>query len=265
MRLRLDQPCVFCRDACERMDTYDPAPADAPSYLVARVDGFRILSDNAPLSPGHLLLVPDGHVASFAQLDTAALSQARRLVAQLSDALHEITGTTTLAFEHGSAAATADTDRARGHAQLHLLAADADVSDWFRRRRVPQLAEVTDIQDLSQLGAADYLYAQRTGESGRAWDATGLPAQSLRRVVGDRLDVDLWNWQDWLMLLSARERMSAIERNLQLLRATVRAVVPLPHQRGSAAPSTSAPLSHITARSQSAPSSQRTSASTASS
>lgn len=267
MRLRLDQPCVFCGDACERMDTYEPAPADAPNYLVARVDGFRILSDNAPLSAGHLLLVPDGHVASFAVLDAATLSRGRRLVAHLSDTLHEITGTTTLAFEHGHGPTTAAAADAGGHAVMHLLAADVDVSDWFRRRRVPRLAEVTGIADLAQLGTADYLYVQRAGESGHAWDATGLPPQLLRRLVGDRLDADLWNWHDWLMLLSRRERTEAIERNLHLLRAAVRGVLPLPRQREATAPTprTSAPLSHNTARSQSAPSSQRTSASTASS
>ena len=41
--------CRFCSRACEDMAALRDVPAGSPSYLLASVDGFRILSDIAPL------------------------------------------------------------------------------------------------------------------------------------------------------------------------------------------------------------------------
>ena len=66
--------CRFCSRACEDMAALRDVPAGSPSYLLASVDGFRILSDNAPLVPGHVLIVPDEHVKSFARLSAKSPS-----------------------------------------------------------------------------------------------------------------------------------------------------------------------------------------------
>ena len=210
-----DEECVFCTNACQRMDTYESLGAERfPSYLFARLPGFRILGDNAPLTPGHLLVVPDRHTRSAALLPTTELHVADRVVDALMAGLSEA-GNGAIAFEHGTGACHTESACCLVHSHIHVVAADTDVHDWFAQRQVREIGRVDDLTDLAQAGSHEYLFARRHGHPGTMWHGAGLPSQLLRRLIGEDLGVALWNWHDRLMLQSPPDRIAETLTNRQ--------------------------------------------------
>ena len=221
-------PCVFCSDACEQMDHYgELGSVERPSYLIAKIDGFRILSDNAPLAPGHLLLVPFEHTRSTALLPAHRLEQAAHMVsallaglaAQSPDGAHGARGS--MVFEHGTGTDPNDSFCCLAHAHLHLLPVGVRVTEWFEERGVPRIGDISSLDGLARAGGAEYLFVQRHGESGDLWDSRGLPSQILRRLVGQALGVTVWNWHDRIVLQSAQERVAEICESLAVARRAV--------------------------------------------
>lgn len=211
--------CVFCSDACERMDSYsdldagDLGPDGAPSYLFARVPGFRILGDNAPLTVGHLLVVPDRHARSAAMLPAAELEQTDLIVTTLLESLSSTGNGGALVFEHGTGACTDASSCCLVHTHLHVVAAPTEVDGWFGERGVTVIGRTGSLTDLVRAGTQEYLFAQRHGRPGTIWQATGLPSQIMRRLVGEDLGVALWNWHDRLLLQTPAERIAETVAN----------------------------------------------------
>lgn len=231
--------CRFCSRACEDMAALRAVPADAPSYLLASVDGFRILSDNAPLVPGHVLLVPDEHAMSFASLEPTRLAAASLLVDRLRDAWTDRFMHPALVFEHGTGGQDDHPDCCLDHVHLHLLPSADRIDGWFSDRSVPLLTRVTSLADLSGLAGREYLlvWGSEAGgpgadapEAGWAWDADGLPSQICRRLLGENTGDGIWNWQDRLLLASPDEYLDLINANLA---AATEALAPLGLRAGA--------------------------------
>ncbi len=231
--------CRFCSRACEDMAALRDVPAGSPSYLLASVDGFRILSDNAPLVPGHVLIVPDEHAKSFASLEPARLAAASQLVDRLRDAWTDRFTHPALVFEHGTGGHDDHQDCCLDHAHLHLLPSAVRIDGWFSERSVPLLSRVTSLADLAGLAGRDHVFvwgspAGRPGavapEAGWVWDADGLPSQLCRRLIGEGQGDGIWNWQDRILLASPDEYLDLINANLT---AATEALAPLDLRAGA--------------------------------
>lgn len=224
MSLDLMRECVFCSDACETMDAYEEMTTPSPSYVLARLEGLRILSDNAPVAPGHVLIVPDVHVRSAALLGAEQLARLDDLLARLCRGLAEIFDSPVVVFEHGTGGERQKYACCLDHVHLHAVPTTADVGRWFENE--PSLLEVEELADLTLLADQEYLFARRHGERGRAWAAEGQASQVFRRLIADHEGVLLWNWQDRILLGQADARAHEI-------RAAVIAATPAMHYLGT--------------------------------
>jgi diadenosine tetraphosphate (Ap4A) HIT family hydrolase len=69
--------CVFC----------DIVTGQAPASFVYRDDRVTAFLDNRPVTPGHLLVIPNDHLETMADLDDGLLSDITRVGARLAAAL----------------------------------------------------------------------------------------------------------------------------------------------------------------------------------
>lgn len=69
--------CVFC----------DIVAGRAPASFVYRDDRVTAFLDHRPVTPGHLLVIPNDHLITLAELDDGLLADITRLGARMASAL----------------------------------------------------------------------------------------------------------------------------------------------------------------------------------
>ncbi|MGD9620082.1 MAG: HIT family protein [Mycolicibacterium sp.] len=201
--------CVFCSEACETMETYEDLGESSPSYLLARLPGVRILSDNAPVAPGHVLVVPDRHERSAALLGRD-LVELQPVLSALCRGLAEVFSQPVVVFEHGTGGNMQKYQCCLDHVHLHAVPTTADVWSYFEERQATVLERPNHLADLSSLGDREYFYAQAAGRPGVVWAADNHPSQIFRRLIADHEGMPLWNWQDRILLGHSEARVDEI-------------------------------------------------------
>lgn len=180
-----------------------------PSRELLRMRHFSVFADLAPLTVGHLLVVPRTYVPSFAQLASDAWQEWEKLRNDLADAVGAAWGPA-LFYEHGSTGAM------RGsacitHAHLQVVPMALDLASEMRRDGLEVLA-VRNQRDVRGAAERPYFYVELAGgDAHLAWaDAPAMPSQYLRRLVARLLGLPDPAW-DWGVVV-----------NRQLLRETLK-------------------------------------------
>lgn len=95
--------CIFCKIAAHEI----------PANIVSENEHFIVFPDIRPINPGHLLIVPKGHVEAVFDLDDARYPEAFAIAKKLSEPLRRATG----AKRIGLAVEGFGVD----HAHIHLI------------------------------------------------------------------------------------------------------------------------------------------------
>jgi diadenosine tetraphosphate (Ap4A) HIT family hydrolase len=204
---------------CELCDVLAGAPSaparryiseeELPSEVLMDVADFAVISDVAPLTSGHVLIVPRRHILSCSQLTRLQLESLELLVLDVSVRLRAIYGKETASFEHGLC------DRARvsscgiDHAHLHVLPFEgdlsADLANNFTTSAIGRLRELPDAATSHE----EYLLLLSA-----AGGLIGFPAHSVsqyfRRRVAEAVRRPLWNWNDDIALGTIKTYKEAI-------------------------------------------------------
>ncbi len=202
--------CTFCDLANSAVTTDNPG---AP-YLIARVNGFMLLSEREPLAAGHALLVPDEHVSSLTQLRAERVLQAEQTAMRIADGFSQSADTGTLVVEHGTATGP--------HTALHILPTDEAAAPWFEEQHMQRIADVWNLTELSSLYGSDYIFAQQFCQTGAAWYGEELPPNWLYRLVVEQLGDDGWGWNQRLHHRGPEISSDAVRANLALICDAVR-------------------------------------------
>lgn len=172
--------------------------------IVASDGAFFLRLDDAPLTLGHALICPVGHVPSMADLSPVLADQLGVFLRHTLDACRREFGSL-LMFEHGRTAHCVARDPAERfchHAHLHLVPTGIDLRPFLRamfrvvgRCDVANLHTVTGIDD-------GYFFVSHDGEEGDVYRADRpVGSHFLRGRIADELgDPDL---ADWFELLGA--------------------------------------------------------------
>lgn len=158
---------------------------------------LSIIPSLGSLVPGHLLLCPNAHVRSLAQLSTAHLQEINRALHTLTPRLALLAGGDVQLFEHGDAKTSNRTSCSVEHAHLHLVPAVPDLSPVAK-----DLADWRSVAGLDGLAAVvgDHEYLALRARTG-GWRVAmappgGHPSQLLRQLVAQALgDPARWNWR----------------------------------------------------------------------
>jgi diadenosine tetraphosphate (Ap4A) HIT family hydrolase len=160
--------------------------------------GFALVPSLGALVTGHLLLCPQLHTRSFAQLPADQLRRVPELVEWLAARLRAVAGDEAQLFEHGDAK---DSDRIScsvDHAHLHVLPGIPDI--WPAARAIATWSSLPSLADLPDaVGNSEYLalYARSGGWRVAIAPAAGHPSQLIRRLIAESLGApDSWNWRE---------------------------------------------------------------------
>ncbi len=158
---------------------------------------FVVIPSIGPLVPGHVMVVSKLHSPSLASTGMDAISEYDLLSARLRNA-PLLRGAEPLEAEHGS---TAD-DKAGAcviHTHVHWLPAMGRYWEEFNGRLSPR--PETSLLEVGRNGGP-YIFA-RSGSAQAIFQATGLPSQTIRRILCELMERDDTDWTqalrpDWV-------------------------------------------------------------------
>lgn len=183
---------------------------DPPSRVVAASENFTALVDLAPLTAGHLLLVPRQHIVSFGHVPTDIWDELEGFRDDVVDRVRDTYGPPII-VEHGSSS-DLRYSACVSHAHWHVIPTDAPMLGYFERDGLGgrQIASARDLRDLAERDQS-YIYFHRP-EGGDHWvfeENLSKRGQYLRMVLAEHLELDDPDW-DW-----------GVVQRKDLLRATV--------------------------------------------
>ncbi|MET7440315.1 TIR domain-containing protein [Streptomyces sp. NPDC004082] len=168
--------------------------------LLAQGDGFVVVADVAPLTRGHVLIVPDEHVLSMSALPAASLETLDVLRRRVTSVLRDGYASDVVAFEHGMCDPNTSSACGIDHAHLHVLPLEQSVTGNFRDRF--SCRRIGSLSDLPEANEARQEYLLLIDQEGaHHFAATDVStSQYFRRMIADATGELLWKWNDKLLL-----------------------------------------------------------------
>ncbi len=182
--------CVFCKE--NRFLLNQKAGLDVQQAVIYENERICITPDLAPLTSGHLLILSQDHVNSYADAPVCVINDLLYVIRYLSDTIFpnsEITW-----FEHGAVfpdTAGASVNHAHLHIIPHALNLEADIeSDHMYCKKTP--FSVNALSDFAS--AQPYLWIGNRQNS-FIYSVNELPRQYLRKKAASLLDCKHYDWQ----------------------------------------------------------------------
>lgn len=183
--LRQVEGCPFCISSKDSRVPFDE------EFPFDEHEDLAIKPDLGMLMPGHLLVITQAHLTSFAQLDRERLSTIDEQLSLYEPALASSFGNY-FRIEHGS-----DNLRAHGsggcieHAHIHLIPADEDAGPYIQAQLPWEQLDQYD--DLVELRDRPYIYLGRSSMHFVIPDPN-LSGQWARRQVAAVRGLEQWDW-----------------------------------------------------------------------
>lgn len=159
--------------------------------------GFSTIPSLGALVDGHVLLCPNRHVRSFAELQDDEFENANQATHELESTLWRLWGQPVHLFEHGNSSSGDRIVCSVEHAHLHFVPTHVPIWAHVRERLVWVSLDSEPLAAIVE--GREYLrYRQPDGQWWIAvTDELPIPSQLMRRVfaIALRRD-DLWNWRD---------------------------------------------------------------------
>lgn len=206
--------CCFCR---EFSTGHAPLTISAATALTDRIAlsarGFKVLPTLSPLVEGHVLIVPQRHVTSLAQLANPEKADFFAVLANVVGLVRDLWGGPVV-FEHG-----VGQNKKGGcgvtHAHLHVVPIPDERRPalWARMDRElgkPAFrAGLSDALDGLQ-PRSSYLIASDNIAETRCYISDNLQSQLMRRLVAESMDFSVWDWRqsyNWDAFINTYNRL----------------------------------------------------------
>ncbi|TQK44047.1 HIT domain-containing protein [Streptomyces sp. SLBN-118] len=180
------------------------------SEVLARADGFVVVADVAPLTRGHVLIVPDEHALSMADLSPAALAGLEMLRRHVTSVIREGFASEVVAFEHGLCDPNLSSACGIDHAHLHVVPLDQPVAPRFRESFACR--DIGSLSELPQVNEARQEYLLLIDQEGaHHFAAAQVPtSQFFRKMIAEISGELLWKWNDKFLLGDREETRARI-------------------------------------------------------
>jgi diadenosine tetraphosphate (Ap4A) HIT family hydrolase len=211
----MNNDCEFCNEfAGGSANSFAANYAnEIASRTILEEDDFRVLPSLGQIVPGYLLLVPNHHYLSFADMPLEELEAAKALKESLTSQMRGAYGDC-LIFEHGVRAPDSG-GCGISHAHLHVVPFPHGKEPIEQLTRAFQFEEVPNLLDLKWIPSGkSYLYYESVRGSSYVFYPPFIPSQYVRRLLAEALGTQAWDWRN----CGKEERfLSTLARASQLL------------------------------------------------
>lgn len=208
----VESPASALRLSCRLCCALDEETDLADELLGIDIDGAMgdvvVLSDYAPLVPGHLLIVSRGHHKSVGSLGSRQRIESVTTVLNGIRERYESSGLYVIAFEHGPYR-YGEAGSCIDHAHVHVVpcAKEVSLNDVFfspvlRSVGLIDWRRLDEIDSLRLLAShVSYLWIQDTARESVVTVVGAMdfvPSQTLRRWCAELLGLRSWDWRSEL-------------------------------------------------------------------
>jgi diadenosine tetraphosphate (Ap4A) HIT family hydrolase len=203
--------CPFCREL-QSGKLPEFCDVDIHSRILHETDRFVVMPDISPLVPGHVMIVPKGHILCYGAIEDTAWDEFSGIVNATRTIIREHYGPSVV-LEHGTRSVDDVADHV-SHAHLHIVPAAIDIRDSLRNFNTTTIASLSD---LSQWAARDeaYIYFEScAGERVVADRLFGLPRLFFRGEIAKQIGLPdpLWDWRRHILSDNLRSTVETLRR-----------------------------------------------------
>ncbi|MFG1948799.1 HIT family protein [Nonomuraea sp. NPDC048826] len=186
----------FCQELSGHADTAFKSVygGDPPERIISRSENLALLVDMSPLCVGHLLLVPNGHYVSFAEVVKEYCAEVEHALDRIFDFYVESIREPVI-LEHGS---SLEMDRGAciSHAHLHVLPLEWEAIHKEMSEDGLACTELGGIGALAKFGegGSPYFYCADRSRSHVYDSRRDLRRQYLRSIAGRLLGIPDPEW-----------------------------------------------------------------------
>jgi diadenosine tetraphosphate (Ap4A) HIT family hydrolase len=176
---------------------------------VLSIDGFRILTDIAPLTEGHLLIAPPCHIRSLSKLTKDQLTIVVFLKNLCKIIIKEIYKKNIIFLEHGMSSNCSVSACGIEHAHLHVVPVESNEIIFgisytqFLIKNIPNLSQpsISILKDYADIlcvhSSQKYLFTEDVnGKKTILLSDSHFPSQILRKYLCCHLEMELeYDWQ----------------------------------------------------------------------
>lgn len=166
--------------------------------VLAQTLDFLVILDTAPVTAGHVLIIPRAHERSFARYWSCMPKRVDAIVDAVRATLRHATGQRAVVCEHGLGRLAKGHAGCVEHAHLHVIPAEEPLADSFSRTGV-DLRETAQVAELvSRAAHKQYLYLRDADDRQYVAVCPSFPSQLVRRLVAHQHAEVYWSWRDYL-------------------------------------------------------------------
>jgi diadenosine tetraphosphate (Ap4A) HIT family hydrolase len=191
-----DNDCEFCNEfAGGSANSFAAHYAhELKSRTILEQHDFRVLPSLGQIVSGYLLLVPNHHYRSFADMSLEELKAAEVLKTSLTEQIRSLYGDL-LFFEHG--VRTSDSGGCGiSHAHLHAVPFPNEKDPVEELARSFPFEEVSNLLELKRVEPdRSYLYYESVRANKYVFYPPFIPSQYIRRLLAEALGTRAWDWR----------------------------------------------------------------------
>lgn len=170
------------------------------SFLLYKTDNFVVVPDIAPLTEGHMLIIPINHIMCCGDAIQKYPEEFIELKSLITRALKMAYGSC-IFFEHG-AVHNLRAGNSIDHAHLHCLPATVDIlNNDNNSKKWQKLDSFLDLRTISSQNTAYLFFENASGiQSIHKLESPQppLPSQYLRKAIAEKLGIVQWNWREMI-------------------------------------------------------------------
>lgn len=188
--------CIFCPGNILKNNYLYNLPSD--ECIIYKSDSLYVQVDIAPITLGHILIIPNKHYLNFFELPKDIKEEVLILQDKIRKYYKTKYNSNVLFFEHGSikdnmAGSSID------HAHLHCIPINKSITNILNKDLGESIKYNILKSNINFNNEFGYIYTEYNNKY-NLYKVNNLPSQYLRKVISDNLKNNDYNWKTLITL-----------------------------------------------------------------